>query len=56
LTALVVQELNQTVVIQITNFTPFPPSGAVPLTITYVTTDGTATGRCVLITTGWLKL
>ena len=44
MTTLTVQEPDQMAVIQIMNFDAFFPSGAVPFTITYVTTDGTATG------------
>ena len=42
MTALTVQE-DQMAVIQLMNFAA--PAGAVPFTITYITTNGTATGK-----------
>ena len=45
MTALTVQEPDQMAVIQIMNFAASFPPGTVPFTITYITTDGTATGR-----------
>ena len=45
LTALTVPE-DQTVVIQIMNFTTFPGDAA-SFTVTYMTTDGTATGTYI---------
>ena len=46
LTALTVLESDQMAVIQIMNFTSFPEDAA-PFTITYMTTDGTATGMYI---------
>ena len=54
MTAITVQEPDQMAVIQIMNFAASFPSQAVPFTITYVTTDGTATGRLPQSESAWL--